>query len=413
MIRRCRGHRRRGPAGAASPARRRAGTRPARSGKLRRLPCRSSSTTAPNSKPTTAPQNPESASSTTRSGSASTSGTVRRRQSQSSVRQRRPWTASRIALTPLAPPGETYRHGQHVPLLRMSPAARAATLQARRSARFVAWVRAWRAGLVPCDDAADEIAGDEEHLVADAPGTWTDVSARRTRSPRCPSSTRTRSAWCCPPPATPAACPAPARSPAPRCSPARAVVAGGLGFVPEVRLHTSGSGDEFETVLWRVFVAARPRVPPRSAARRPPRPRRSCPRRWPTRPAPSPSSTSPSGAPSWPARSPRCADPTAPPTCRRASTRGPAACSPGPRAGPGARPGRARRPGGAINGYEVQQRDAALRPLTTRLPPGPGGRLQRADAVGPRRAAGKAVGVTRSGRGACGRSRPGGAAHRG
>ena len=47
------------------------------SGKLRRLPCRSSSTTAPDSNPTTAPQNPESASSTTRSGSASTSGTVR------------------------------------------------------------------------------------------------------------------------------------------------------------------------------------------------------------------------------------------------------------------------------------------------------------------------------------------------
>src|SRR2546423_13620789 len=58
----------------------------------------------------------------------------------------------------------------------MSPAARAATLPVRRSARFVAWVRAWRAGLVPYDDAAAEIAGDEEHMVADAPGTWTDVS---------------------------------------------------------------------------------------------------------------------------------------------------------------------------------------------------------------------------------------------
>src|SRR6185312_8346451 len=61
-------------------------------------------------------------------------------------------------------------------LASMSPAARAATLPVRRSARFVAWVRAWRAGLVPYDDAAAEIAGDEEHMVADAPGTWTDVS---------------------------------------------------------------------------------------------------------------------------------------------------------------------------------------------------------------------------------------------
>lgn len=56
------------------------------SGKLRRRPCRSSSTTAPDSKPTTAPQNPDSASSTTRSGSASTSGvTFRRRQSPAST----------------------------------------------------------------------------------------------------------------------------------------------------------------------------------------------------------------------------------------------------------------------------------------------------------------------------------------
>ena len=57
----------------------------------------------------------------------------------------------------------------------MSPAADAATRTARRSTRFVSWVRAWRAGLVPFDELADEIAGDEEHLVADAPGTWTDV----------------------------------------------------------------------------------------------------------------------------------------------------------------------------------------------------------------------------------------------
>ncbi|MFJ6956353.1 hypothetical protein ACISRB_33605, partial [Micromonospora aurantiaca] len=59
-----------------------------------------------------------------------------------------------------------------------SPATGAATLAARRSSRFVAWVRAWRAGLVPFDEVADAVAGDEEHLVADAPGTWTDVSLR-------------------------------------------------------------------------------------------------------------------------------------------------------------------------------------------------------------------------------------------
>lgn len=43
-----------------------------------------------------------------------------------------------------------------------SPATGAATLAARRSSRFVAWVRAWRAGLVPFDEVADAVAGDEE-----------------------------------------------------------------------------------------------------------------------------------------------------------------------------------------------------------------------------------------------------------
>src|SRR5439155_22182037 len=64
----------------------------------------------------------------------------------------------------------------------MSPAAHAATLPVRRSSRFVAWVRAWRAGLVPYDELADEIAGDEEHMVADAPGTWTEIPLREALS---------------------------------------------------------------------------------------------------------------------------------------------------------------------------------------------------------------------------------------
>ncbi len=59
-----------------------------------------------------------------------------------------------------------------------TPAAGAAILAPRRSSRFVAWVRAWRAGLVPFDEVADAVAGTEEHLVADAPGTWTDVPLR-------------------------------------------------------------------------------------------------------------------------------------------------------------------------------------------------------------------------------------------
>jgi len=73
---------------------------------------------------------------------------------------------------------ETATAASTYPFGMSSPATGAATLAPRRSSRFVAWVRAWRAGLVPFDEVADEIAGDEEHLVADAPGTWTDVSLR-------------------------------------------------------------------------------------------------------------------------------------------------------------------------------------------------------------------------------------------
>ena len=159
-------------------------------GKLRRLPCRSSSTTAPDSKPTTAPQKPESASSTTRSGSASTSGiTLRRRQLPASTsspyidRHVNPWSAPRRPATRRA---RDNARGRHVPLPACPPQRTRRPCATRRSTRFVAWVRAWRAGLVPYDELADEIAGDEEHLVADAPGTWTDVPLRE--APRRPSS---------------------------------------------------------------------------------------------------------------------------------------------------------------------------------------------------------------------------------
>jgi hypothetical protein len=134
----------------------------------------------------------------------------------------------------------------------MSPAARAATLTARRSGRFVAWARAWRAGLVPFDDAAAEIAGDEEHLVADAPGTWTDVPLSEgitALSKLHPDEIR----LVLPAPGDPRGLPGPGPFTGAALVTGEAVVAGQLGLVPEVRSHTSGSGDTFETVLWRVY----------------------------------------------------------------------------------------------------------------------------------------------------------------
>jgi len=114
------------------------------------------------------------------------------------------------------------------------------TGRTRRSARFVTWSRAWRGGTVSYDDVADETEGDEEHLVADAPDTWTDIPLResiRALSKLHPDEIRL-------------VLPAPGD---PRGLTGEGVVAGGLGLVPQVRRHTSGSGDTFEIVVWQAY----------------------------------------------------------------------------------------------------------------------------------------------------------------
>jgi hypothetical protein len=135
----------------------------------------------------------------------------------------------------------------------MHPAANAATLTARRSTRFVAWVRAWRAGLVPFDELGGEIEGDEEHLVADAPGTWTDVPLREglpVFAKLHPDDIR----LVLPAPGDPRGLPGPGPMTGAALVAGEAVMTPALGIVPEVRRHTSGSGMTFETVLWRVFA---------------------------------------------------------------------------------------------------------------------------------------------------------------
>ena len=137
----------------------------------------------------------------------------------------------------------------------MSPAADAATRTARRSTRFVAWVRAWRAGLVPFDELAGEIAADEEHLVADAPGTWTDVPLPQglpVFAKVHPDDIR----LVLPAPGDPRGLPGPGELTGAAMLAGEAVMTPSFGVVPEVRRHTSGSGVEFETVLWRVHPVA-------------------------------------------------------------------------------------------------------------------------------------------------------------
>src|SRR5690349_160116 len=135
----------------------------------------------------------------------------------------------------------------------MSPAADAATRTAYRSTRFVAWVRAWRAGLVPFDDLADEIAEDEEHLVADAPGTWTDVPLGQGLpifAKLRPDDIR----LVLPVPGDPRGLPGPGPLTGAALLAGEAVMTPDFGVVPEVRRHTSGSGMTFETVSWRGFA---------------------------------------------------------------------------------------------------------------------------------------------------------------
>jgi hypothetical protein len=135
----------------------------------------------------------------------------------------------------------------------MSPAARAATLTARRSTRFVAWTRSWRAGLVPYDDCVDEITGDEEHLAADVPSEIQDEVPLRQAlsllSKLHPDEIRV----VLPAAGDPRGLPGPGPFTQHALLSEEGVVASRLGFVPEVRQHVSGSGDEFSIVVWRVF----------------------------------------------------------------------------------------------------------------------------------------------------------------
>jgi hypothetical protein len=136
----------------------------------------------------------------------------------------------------------------------MSPAVDAATSAVRRSTRFVAWVRAWRAGLVSYDLTADEIEGDEEHLFVDNPGTWTDVPLREglsTFSKLHPDEIR----LVLPAPGDPRGLPGPGTPFTGAALVAgEGVLAGPYGLVPEVRVHISGSGDTFSTVQWQFFA---------------------------------------------------------------------------------------------------------------------------------------------------------------
>lgn len=126
---------------------------------------------------------------------------------------------------------------------------------------MVTWVRSWRAGLTPFDELAAEIAGDEEHLVADAPGAWTDIPLGEALSMFAKLSAD-EIALVLPVPGDPRGLPGPGAFTSAALIAEEGVVAGPYGLVPQVRAHVSGSGDEFSTVLWQVHPVES--VPPPS-----------------------------------------------------------------------------------------------------------------------------------------------------
>src|SRR5262245_40910902 len=120
--------------------------------------------------------------------------------------------------------------------------ARTMTARTRRCVRLVAWARAWRAGTVSLDDVAAETEAGEEHLVADAPGTWTDVPLREALGAlsKVPPDTLR---LVLPVPGDPRGLPGPGPFTAAALEVGEAVVAGDVGLVPHVHTRVSGSGD--------------------------------------------------------------------------------------------------------------------------------------------------------------------------
>jgi hypothetical protein len=138
----------------------------------------------------------------------------------------------------------------------MSAAAHSVALAERRSARFVAWCRAWRAGLTSFDEALDAIENPaegphEEHLATELPGTWSAVPLREAL-PHLRQLHPDEVRLTLPAPGDPDGL-GPCDFTAAALLACEGVLAGVLGFVPQVQEHISGSGDLFVTVGWTAY----------------------------------------------------------------------------------------------------------------------------------------------------------------
>ncbi len=121
----------------------------------------------------------------------------------------------------------------------------------RPSVRLVPWIRAWRGGFVPFDDAAALDDG-SDHSVVDLPGSWQEVSLREalaTFSKLHPDEVRLT----LPAPGDPRGLPGPGPFTGAALLAGEGILLADVGLVPEPREYTSGSGDTWHAVTWRAY----------------------------------------------------------------------------------------------------------------------------------------------------------------
>ncbi|WP_279580653.1 hypothetical protein [Fodinicola feengrottensis] len=120
-----------------------------------------------------------------------------------------------------------------------------------RSGRMVAWLRSWRTGLVPYDDVVSAVLGEDgEHEVADLPGAAHAVPlpyALKELSRISPDSIR----LVMPVPGDPRGLPASSGLARAGLAVGEVVRCPEFGLIPEVTSRESGSGVQWETVVWR------------------------------------------------------------------------------------------------------------------------------------------------------------------
>lgn len=122
----------------------------------------------------------------------------------------------------------------------------------RPCVRLVPWIRAWRAGLVPFDDAAEAVDDGVDHAVVDLPGSVHETSLREalaTFSRVHPERIR----LVLPAAGDPRGLPGPGPFTGAALLAGEGVVVGDVGLVPEPREYTSGSGDTWQAVTWRAY----------------------------------------------------------------------------------------------------------------------------------------------------------------